>query len=230
MKYIFFDLDNTLIDIKKAQNTAIKDLYNLYNFSDKVDLQTFIIKWDDLTNFHYAFYTRKEISYEEQRNRRITDLFSTYDIKLDKSPKEIYSIYLKSFEDNWCLFDDVYSTISKLYDLGYKLGVISNGDLSQQTDKLKRTGIYKFFDIITTSSEYDYSKPDIKLFTSVIYRFNIPKEDMVMIGDQIEKDVLPCLDIGVDAIWINRNNEKNDLGVKEIRDLNEVFYYLGDKI
>ena len=108
----------------------------------------------------------------------------------------------------------------------YKLGVISNGDLSQQTDKLKRTGIYKFFDIITTSSEYDYSKPDPKLYESIIERFHLNKDEIVMIGDQIEKDVIPCLSIGMDAIWLNRKGKENKENVKEINSLKEIFKFI----
>lgn len=226
MEYIFFDLDITLIDVKKAQYAAIEDLYKIYNFADRVDVKSFIAKWDELTDFHYAFYTRKEITYEEQRNRRIIDLFAIYNMKLDKKPLEIYDIYLESFEKNWCLFNDVYDVIVKLYNLGYKLGVISNGDLSQQSDKLKKTGIYDFFDIVTTSSEYEYSKPDTRLYESIINRFNIDKEKMIMIGDQVEKDVLPCLSIGIDGIWLNRKNKENNYNVKEIKNLNEIFNYL----
>ena len=218
-KWLFFDLDITLIDIKKAQYKAIEDLYSIYNFSDKTDLSSFTKTWDDLTDYHYAFYTRKEISYEEQRNRRIIDLFKEYDMPLDKTPTEIFSIYLKSFEDNWCIFDDVYETLDYLYQKGYKLGVISNGDLSQQTDKLSRTGILKFFEVVTASSEYDYSKPDPKLYETIINRYNINKEEMIMIGDQVDKDVLPCLEIGIDAIWLNRKNKDNDYNVKEIKSL-----------
>ena len=226
MKYIFFDLDITLIDVKKAQYAAIEDLYNIYKFDRVIDVASFTKKWDELTDYHYAFYTRKEISYEEQRNRRIIDLFECYNMKLDKTPKEIYDIYLKSFEDNWSLFDDVYNVIEKLYNTGYKLGVISNGDFNQQTDKLKRTGIYKFFEIVTTSSEYDYSKPNPKLYETIIQRFNIDKNEMIMIGDQVEKDVIPCLSIGIDAIWLNRKEKENKENVKEIKSLKDIFKIL----
>lgn len=226
MEYIFFDLDFTLIDVKKAQYAAIKDLYHIYKFDNIVDVEAFTKKWDELTDYHYAFFTRKEISYEEQRNRRIIDLFSCYNMELDKTAKEIYDIYLKSFEDNWCLFDDVYNVIERLYNMGYKLGVISNGDLSQQTDKLKRTGIYKFFEIVTTASEYDYSKPDPKLYEAIIERFNIVKTEIIMIGDQVEKDVIPCLQIGIDAIWLNRKDKANKENVKEIKSLKGIFEFL----
>lgn len=221
-KWIFFDLDITLIDVKKAQYAAIEDLYNLYKFNKKTDLASFTKKWDDLTDYHYAFYTRKEISYEEQRNRRIIDLFKEYDMPLDKTPKEIYAIYLKSFEDNWCIFDDVYDVLEKLHNKGYKMGVISNGDWGQQIDKLSRTGILNFFEVVTTSSEYNCSKPDPKLYESIIKRFNINKNEMIMIGDQVEKDVLPCQSMGIDAIWLNRKNKENINNVKEIYSLSEL--------
>lgn len=226
MKYIFFDLDKTLIDIKKAQYVAIADFHKLYGFDEFVDVKAFTEKWDELTDYHYAFYTRKEISYEEQRIRRIKDLFDCYGKEIDKTPIEIYDIYLKLFEDNWTVFDDVYDVVEKLYNMGYKLGVISNGDLSQQTDKLKRTGIYKFFEIITTSSEYEYSKPNPKLYETIIERFSIDKDEMLMVGDQVEKDVEPCLSIGIDAIWLNRKGKEYSGDVKEIRNLNDLFDYI----
>lgn len=222
MKFIYFDLDETIIDIKKAQNLACEYLYNYYGFYKKVDVETFIIKWDELTDYHYSFYTKKEISYNEQRRRRVIDLFATYDTELDKSPNEIYDIYLKAFEESWCLFDDVEDTIKKLHDLGYKLGVISNGDLNQQTDKLRRTGIIEYFDIIITSSEYPFSKPDSKIYEVALAKAGVEKNEMIMIGDQIKKDVLPCLKIGVESIWLNRNNEENSDNVREIKSLSEL--------
>ena len=226
MKYIFFDLDITLIDIKKAQNSAVEELYNVYNFSSKVDVSTFVKKWDELTEYHYAFYTRKEISYDEQRNRRVIDLFKAFDMPLEETPGDVYNVYLKYFEDNWCLFDDVYDVIKKLHEMNYKLGVISNGDLAQQSEKLVKTGIRDFFDIVTTSSEYEYSKPNPKLYESIIERFNINKEDMIMLGDEVKKDVLPCLSIGIEAIWLNIKGKPNENNVKEIKSMSEIFNYI----
>ena len=97
IKYVFFDLDETLIDIKKAQNIAIETLFGLYAFNNVTDINSFIKKWDELTDYHYKFYTTKQISYEEQRKRRITDLFKTYNIPLTIDAIDVYNIYLKEF-------------------------------------------------------------------------------------------------------------------------------------
>ena len=40
-KWIFFDLDITLIDVKKAQYAAVEDLCNIYKFDEKTDLTSF---------------------------------------------------------------------------------------------------------------------------------------------------------------------------------------------
>lgn len=46
IKIIFFDLDETLVDIKYAQNSGVELLYNKYSFSNVTDLNSFIEKWD----------------------------------------------------------------------------------------------------------------------------------------------------------------------------------------
>ena len=100
IKYVFFDLDETLIDIKYAQNEAIKSLFNKYDFAAKTDKQEFINTWDKITDYHYKFYTQKQISYSEQRKRRIVDLFKTFKINLTKDPLAVYDEYLKTFEES----------------------------------------------------------------------------------------------------------------------------------
>ena len=101
IKYVFFDIDETLIDIKKAQNSAIISIFNKFSFNKKTNLEAFAKKWDELTHYHYEFYSRKEITYTEQRKRRVRDLFKEWNIKLDeKDELNIYDIYLQEFENN----------------------------------------------------------------------------------------------------------------------------------
>ena len=76
---------------------------------------------------------------------------------MEKFNFDYYNDSIKKINCYYTYNGDVYSVLEKLCNKGYKLGVISNGNLEQQTDKLSRTGILKFFDIVTTGSEYDYA-------------------------------------------------------------------------
>ena len=223
IKYIFFDLDETLIDIKKAQNIAIESLFNLYDFNKVIDLNSFVKKWDDLTDYHYKFYTTKQISYEEQRKRRITDLFKAYNVPLTIEAIDVYNIYLKEFENSWTVFDDVKETLTKLKNNDYILGLISNGDYDQQVQKMQRVGIYDMFDFVNTSSQFEYSKPNPKLFETIFTKHNIDYKKVCYVGDSYKKDILPCRQIGVKSILIDRKGvDYNDPELIKTNNLNDV--------
>ena len=222
MKYVFFDLDDTLIDNKKAQDLAVKYVYNYYNFSECVSLDDFLETWNYLSEYYFKAYTKKEITFKEQRIKRIEELFSKYNIKMDLEPEEIFSMYLKLYEDNWCLYDDVLDTLNKLTNQGYKLGIISNGNLKQQLEKLEKTNILKYMIDVISSSEYEFSKPDPRIFEEVCKKNNISYEDMCYIGNDYEKDIIPCLTLGIKAIWLNRDNQKKIVLSEEITTLEEL--------
>lgn len=226
IKYVFFDLDETLIDIKYAQNMAIVSLYKKFGFDKETDVNSFARVWDDLTEFHYADYTRKRISYEEQRKRRIVDLFETFEIELPMYPLDVYDIYLKFFEKNWICFEDVETTLSTLKTKGYKLGIISNGDYQQQVQKLKATKIFGYFDYIETSSEFDVSKPDTRLFEKVFAKNNIPLNEVCYIGDSYNNDYFPCSKLKIKSILLSREGAKDYNSISQITTLADLLKIL----
>lgn len=226
IKYVFFDLDDTLIDNKKAQDLACEYLYNYFNFSTNVNLSDFLETWNYLSEYYYQAYARKEITFQEQRNLRIKDLFSKYNLEMDREPQEIFSLYLKLYEENWCLYDDVLDTLNKLNDLGYKIGIISNGNLKQQQEKLEKTGILKYMIDIIASSEYEFSKPDARIFEVACKKNNILYDEFCYIGNDYEKDIIPCLNLGTRAIWLNRDNLESNKLSEEINSLDELSHQL----
>lgn len=221
-KYIFFDLDGTLIDIKYAQNMAIVSLYKKFGFDKETDVNSFARVWDDLTEFHYADYTNKLISYEEQRKRRIVDLFETFDIELTMFPLDVYNIYLKFFEKNWICFDDVEATLKTLKSKGYKLGIFSNGDIAQQVQKLKTTKIFEYFDYINASSELDVSKPNPKAFEKVFAMHNIPHNEVCYVGDNYNNDYFPCTKLKIKPVLVSRDGLKDYGSITQITTLTDL--------
>lgn len=226
IKYVFFDLDETLIDIKYAQNMAIVSLYKKFGFDKETDVNSFAKVWDDLTEFHYADYTQKRISYEEQRKRRVVDLFDTFDIEMPLLPLEVYDVYLKFFEKNWICFEDVEITLKMLKSKGYKLGIISNGDYSQQVQKLKTTKIFDYFDYIETSSEFDVSKPNTKLYEKVFEKNNISPEEVFYVGDSYNNDYFPCTKLKIKSVLLSREGLRDYDLAKQITTLTDLIKLL----
>ena len=202
---IYFDLDGTLIDIKKAQRGACRSLYSEYSFEKVTDLESFCQTWDTLTEYHYAFYTEKKISYDEQRIRRIEGLFEYYGCDAGGvSPLGMYASYLEHFENNWTLYDDVLPCLERLQDMGVAMGVLTNGDLAQQKMKTIKTGINTYFEHVIAAGEYSYSKPDLRIFQNMLAVADIGSKDMIYCGDDYEKDIVPCQALGIRGVWLNR--------------------------
>ena len=70
-----------------------------------------------------------QISFQQQCRKRLREIFQT-DIS-DEQADRLAAIYLKFYESNWGLFDDVIPCLNLFRSL--KLGIISNGHRSTET-------------------------------------------------------------------------------------------------
>jgi putative hydrolase of the HAD superfamily len=90
----------------------------------------------------------------------------------------------------------VAETLEALKD-GYKLIMVTKGDLMNQEQKLARSGLGDFFDAIEIVSEKDAGT-----YRRIVARQGIRAEETVMIGNSMKSDVLPALEAGLWGIHI----------------------------
>jgi putative hydrolase of the HAD superfamily len=90
----------------------------------------------------------------------------------------------------------VAETLAALKD-GYKLVMVTKGDLMNQEQKLARSGLGDCFDAIEIVSE-----KDANTYRRVVARQGVRPEATVMIGNSMKSDVLPALEAGLWGIHI----------------------------
>jgi putative hydrolase of the HAD superfamily len=90
----------------------------------------------------------------------------------------------------------VAETLEAMKD-GYKLVMVTKGDLMNQEQKLARSGLGDYFDAIEIVSEKDAST-----YRRIVARQGIRAEETVMIGNSMKSDVLPALEAGLWGIHI----------------------------
>lgn len=225
IKAILFDLDDTLVNSKKAEYNAVCELKSLYSEFNKVEDADFAKVWSKITMETYEKYHNGEISFEELKIGRMKELFSYYSINIsDKDAKERFKKYQVIYEKNWILFDDAKEVLENLKNK-YKLVILSNGDGKQQRKKIKYTGLNKYFSDIVISSEVGYSKPEKEIFDIACKMIDLKAENCIMIGDKYKVDVEGSLNAGMHGIWVNRKKEK--LSYKfQVEELSELKNYL----
>ena len=221
IKAIFFDLDDTLINSRKAESIAAGQFKNCFKEFEEIEKDEFEEIWHKIAMEQYAKYSKGEISYSQHRINRINDVFSKFNInRNDEDALKIFDIYLHRYEENWKLFDDAKDVLDNL-KTKYKLGIITNGDGIQQRRKIDKTRIDKYFYQIIISSEIGYSKPKKEVFNIACNKIEELPENCIMIGDSFKLDIEGAKNVGLKAIWINRRDEnieyKNQ--IKELKEL-----------
>ncbi|WP_315066853.1 HAD family hydrolase [uncultured Clostridium sp.] len=205
---IFFDLDCTLLDHKSSELLGIEAFYEEYRDYFTFEKEIFYNFWCQISDKYFNMYLRGEITFDQQRIVRIKELFGYSNIRLtDEEAITKFKKYLSNYENNWKLYDDVIPCLNYL-SRKYELGIISNGELKQQSLKLEKLRIKQYFTDIITAGEVGVSKPNIELFNIVCNRVHKEPQECYYIGDDLQTDIIPCKDVGMNGIWLNRKKEK----------------------
>lgn len=81
------------------------------------------------------------------------------------------------------------------------------------------------FDIFT-EREIQFKKPDKRAFLEVLRKMKTIPEEAVMVGDSLEKDIMPAIDLGITGILIDREGKVSDNSIVTIKSLKELKRYL----
>ena len=85
----------------------------------------------------------------------------------------------------------------------YKLHIITNGFHEVQHIKLQHAGLTSYFNEIITSEQMGVKKPNPKIFNYALQKANTSAEESIMIGDDLEVDVLGAEKVGIQGVFFN---------------------------
>lgn len=110
------------------------------------------------------------------------------------------------------------------------LAVVTNGSESGAVEvrkALARVGLDSFISQIFAQKDIGMGKPDPALFAYVLHELHMRPQDCVMVGDNLEKDVLGALACGIDAVWLNSDESVNaPAGVIVIHHVHDLIQYI----
>ncbi len=99
-------------------------------------------------------------------------------------------------------FADTVPTLLELRDLGYRLGVITDGLPVKQWEKLIMLGLQHFFDVVVISGEVGISKPDKRIFEFSVDKMGFKPGECVMVGDRLDRDIRGANDVGMVTVQV----------------------------
>jgi putative hydrolase of the HAD superfamily len=87
---------------------------------------------------------------------------------------------------------------------GYRMHMCSNGFHEVQYKKLAACGLKDYFDTIILSENAGFNKPSPLYFDYAFRQSGANRETTLMIGDNLQTDILGALNSGIDAMFFNR--------------------------
>jgi putative hydrolase of the HAD superfamily len=102
------------------------------------------------------------------------------------------------------LFPEALDCLTALRRRGVPLALVTNGDATQQRDKIERHGLGGFFEAVLIEGEFGVGKPDESVYRHVLRALGAAPAEAWMVGDHLEWDVGAPQRLGLKGVWIDR--------------------------
>ena len=220
IKYILFDVDDTLLDFKKAEAAAIRKTFERIGIPADDAL---IKRYSEINDSQWKLLEQGVLSREQVLVRRFDILFGELGLKVPSEMAQASYEYLLGIGH---YFIDGAEELLEALDGKYEMYIISNGTASVQDSRLKSAGISRYFKEIFISERVGFDKPSVEFFDACFARIpDFRKEEALVVGDRLSSDILGGINAGLRTCWFNPHDAIADGDIVpdyEIKHLSEL--------
>ncbi|GAA0414083.1 MAG: HAD family hydrolase [Bacillota bacterium] len=251
-KAIIFDLDDTLLWDKKSIEESFKDTcklaskantkidpiileervkekarrlyasYPTYSFTRMIGINPFEGLWGDFFDKGEVFEQLHKLA-PDYRKSTWTEALREVSVDDPYLGAELAEAFPRIRKEKAYVYKDTFDVLDQLAS-EFTLLLLTNGSPDLQETKLDLTPrLRSYFDAIIISGAFGKGKPDASIFQHALDILEVEKDKVIMVGDNLNTDILGASRIGIDSIWINREDiENNGLPTFEVKDLSSV--------
>ena len=135
IKFIFLDLDDTILDFHRSESVALKKTLRSLNVDPTDEV---VARYSEINRAHWKALERKELTREQVLTGRFRQLFA--ELGMNVSPNVAQTLYEKNLSESHFFIDGaprLLMTLSKKY----RLYIASNGTTVVQTNRIASAGI-----------------------------------------------------------------------------------------
>ncbi len=219
IKYVLFDLDNTLWDSNKISQMAVNEIFYNNDLDKVIDFQSYIEISDQVNHDLHQLLFRGKINYRQLEIKRWQDILEKIGAPASLDPEEVKIQFLNSRSSQTILIPDAIELLDYLFEK-YPMSLLINGRKGWAQQKLENGGLTHYFQNIISGADLDLSKPNQKLFQMAIELINCDPTEVVMIGDDIDGDIHGADSFGLKTIFYNPTGmQHHDVYVSALKEI-----------
>ncbi|GAB3007374.1 YjjG family noncanonical pyrimidine nucleotidase [Niabella terrae] len=228
-QHLFFDLDHTLWDFDTNARQTLSDLYLTLELQSRGvdDFDQFYKNYSQHNQKLWARYRKGHIQQKELRVKRMRLALLDFKIGDETLAETLCHRYLEGLPGRKALFPYTMEILEYLKAKNYQLHLITNGFQEVQFQKITHSGIGKYFDKVITSESSNSLKPQKEIFDYALKITGAKAAESIMLGDDMEADIMGASRAGLDQVYINHTGALHDFrptyAVTHLRELEDIF-------
>ncbi|WP_245846160.1 HAD family hydrolase [Longibacter salinarum] len=203
--FVFFDVDDTLLDHSHAERHALADVRSRYlAVFGHLSVDELQQTYHEINRPLWEKYSSGEIEKEIVKHDRFPRLLNAIDAPHADAAR-IGSVYLQRYAEHWKYVDGARDTYAEIAER-YRVGVLTNGFAEVQAQKLKKfPEIRDRADVVLVSEETGHMKPHPHVFEVAAERAEVTPERILYVGDSWRSDVEGGSRAGWHVAWFARS-------------------------
>lgn len=198
MRFIFLDLDDTILDFHQAERQALSR--TLRHFC--VDPSPAVLdRYHELNRRQWELLEEGKLTRPQVLVRRFQLLFDELGIQAD--PAEICQRYEEQLANGHFFMPGARELLEALYTR-YDLYLATNGTPEVQNRRIESAGIARYFRDIFISERLGAYKPSPAFFRACFEAIpNFDPAEALMVGDSLTSDIRGARNAGLRSCWYN---------------------------
>ena len=192
IKYVFLDIDDTLLDFHKAEAEALKKTLCHLNIEPT---EATISRYSEINKAQWKLLEQGKLTRAEVKFRRFQLLFDELGVAHDAEYARKY--YEETLSHGHYFMPGAEKLLDQLFG-AYELYVVSNGTTAVQNGRMDSAGIKRYFHKIFLSEEIGADKPNPVFFERCFAEIpHLEKEYAIILGDSLSSDIQGGINAGI---------------------------------
>lgn len=223
MRFVFLDLDDTLLDFGAAERVALEKAFRALGVEPT---DAFLARYKEINRAYWEAMERGEITRGEVLTGRFAALFAERGLAID--PVQCNAVYETHLAVGHWFVDGAPELLEYLFPK-YELYLASNGVARTQYARLESADLYRWFRQIFISETTGHHKPEKAYFDYCFARIDgFDPEQAIIVGDSLSSDIQGGKNAGIRTCWFNpagrpgRPELKPDYEIRSLAELRAV--------
>ncbi|MEM6784404.1 MAG: HAD-IA family hydrolase [Bacteroidota bacterium] len=209
-RFVYFDLDDTLLDHHAAQDAALAALHHdyaaLFGDHDLADVQTV---YAAANRRLWQAYGEGRITRHDLQHERFAALIDAFELD-GIAPLAMGAQYMRRYAEAWHWMDGAEAAFLRVAHR-YPVGILTNGFAEAQHAKLDRFPILRErSEAIVVSEEVGVMKPQPGIFAHATQAAGVHADDILYVGDSLHSDVEGGTAFGWHVAWFRGDVSRVD--------------------